>query len=372
MGPNNKDCGTDVNPNGIHDPEQLRFDNIGSYNNKVVTLIVTNESKYISNEGKCGKGATNNGRKVQFGRINLGNSQSCEFKYAFIYNETGLAVEIPEFSMSFFDFDHGTLCYGVNSVDANGNKAAVLNTTMVTPEIPEGATKAQKNAVKAQVDSLRELCDLVYDNSTGTPRKIANGPGQAFAGGGKTNRNGLDGVKEVMRSEDYSSYKIVNDGVMCDARGGSANDGSYLKITVPDTDINVPTGGYSPVGDPTFSWLQSAGQYCQAGRYDTTSWMYTNYPCTEVATRIMGDGRREFSSTMRGYGCDNPSDPVSLTATQEARRVRMTYTNKKAINIEYEVQSSSCYSYFTGGRNFLFTGQSQSLCNPPAAPPVTG
>ena len=147
-----------------------------------------------------------------------------------------------------------------------------------------------------------------------------------------------------MRSEDYAFYTIVNDGIMCDARGGPATDGSYLKITLPDSDTSTPTGGFTPVGDPTFSWLQSASDYCQAGRcalcpcgrrsdstsavalsacacvsahaarrgectasirtrraspivrrYDTTSWMYTNYPCTEVRTRLMKDGRRAFS-----------------------------------------------------------------------------
>ena len=32
----------------------------------------------------------------------------------------------------------------------------------------------------------------------------------------------------------------------------------------------MPTGGYSPVGDPTFSWLQNTPAYCTAGKYDTT------------------------------------------------------------------------------------------------------
>ena len=69
-----------------------------------------------------------------------------------------------------------------------------------------------------------------------------------------------------MRTEGFESYSIKNEGKLCNARGGSATDGSFLKMMIPDTDTNGPAGGYSPTGDPTFSWLQSAGQYCQAGR----------------------------------------------------------------------------------------------------------
>ena len=131
-------------------------------------------------------------------------------------------------------------------------------------------------------------------------------------------------------------------------------------------------------------------------RYDNVNWMYTNYPCTEVETKLDG-ARREFKSTIRGCaqrgprtraslamcktpcrftaladGCDNPSDPVTLTDIQEARRVQLTYTKRSTILIEYDVQATSCYSYFTGGRNFLFTGLSSSVCAPPAAPPSVG
>ena len=173
---------------------RFRYDNIGTYNNKVVSLVVTNVSTYIPNEGKCGKGANNNGKKVQFGRINLGNNQACEFKYKFIYQANGLEVEIPLFTMSFFDFDHGTLGYGIKSLDAQGLPARVLNTTMITPVIPDGASKTVKNQIKDQIDALKEDCARVYDSNG---NKIANGPGMILSPDGKVNSNGLDGVVEV-------------------------------------------------------------------------------------------------------------------------------------------------------------------------------
>ena len=36
---------------------------------------------------------------------------------------------------------------------------------------------------------------------------------------------------------------------------------------------------------------------------DQTGSFYTNYPCTEIATTNASDGRTEFTSTVRGFGC---------------------------------------------------------------------
>ena len=44
--------------------KELRYDNIGTYNGRVVSLIVVNVSLYLPNKGKCGKGSRQNGVKA--------------------------------------------------------------------------------------------------------------------------------------------------------------------------------------------------------------------------------------------------------------------------------------------------------------------
>jgi hypothetical protein len=422
MGPLDVDCGSDINPEGIADPQELRYDGVGVYNGRVVSMVVKNTSRYLPNEGKCGKGSQSNGRKGAFGRINLGTNQAAEFGYFFVYNDTSSSVLLPElanelasgygtgrlssanvtiplFDMSFYDFDDGTLSYGVNSLDANGNPATVYNTSMVTPDCrlsPNGrvaceANKAERKSYDAMANKLREICAPIL-NADGSTKFFGPGEAAPFGRGAKKNKNGLDGVHEVMRTEGFTAYYIKNEGVMCNARSGPAcpppppGGGKaptctdpYLKQNILDSDENSPAGGYTPTGDPSYSWLQNSGLYCQVGRGGTATggapdvnWMYTNYPCTEVTTVIQGDGRRRFKSTVRGYGCDNPSDPGALNPVQEARRVSVTYEKQYAVLIEYEVESSSCYSYFTGGRNFLFTGVGSGRCAPPSPPPGSG
>jgi hypothetical protein len=271
--------------------------------------------------------------------------QKLKTQYNFIFMDTGLKAVIPRFSFTFYDFDHGTLSYGVNSL-LNGASGAMVD----DPQNPNQAQVPCKDPA----------------------------PGLSYMTVNEINPNGLDGVIERLHIDGYDSYTIPNEGKMCNVR--TAPDKTALKITVPDSNTNSPTGGYSPVGDPSFYWLQDQNYYCNKPGDEkpgvdapmNPSWMYTNWPCTEL---FLGthDGQTTFESTVRGYGCDNPhsADPSQLGPVAQARLVSVNFKGKDSFTTWYEIESSSCYSYMTGGRNFLFSGFGQKVCpSPPPAPPL--
>merc|ERR1719240_681618 len=169
----------------------------------------------------------------------------------------------------------------------------VLNTTMVTPAAPEGANQATKKSFKTLVNNLREKCERIRDPVTNAV--LSQGPGLAVSPNGKVNANGLDGVIEIMRTQDFQEYIIKNENTACIAKASTVF-GSAPKLSILDSDPASPTDGFSPVGDPTFSWLQSQNEYCQAGRgAENPTWMYENYPCTEILTKLVDSNtRREF------------------------------------------------------------------------------
>lgn len=344
MGPFSSKC-TDptVNPTGRNDPEELRYDNVGTLSGRKVALVIVAAtdpvtgvlSEYNPNQGLCGKGAKSNGIAGKFGRINLGNHQQFGTKYSFVFMDDGTPAELPKFEMTFYDFDHGTLSYGTNSL---------------------------KGGVPAQVNDPSKIFEkgdpLV--SCTGNP-----GPGQSRATINDRNMNGLDGVKERLYVGGYSKYTIANEGKMCQVR--SASDKTAVKVMIPDLDPSSATGGFSPVGDPNWFWLQDEDYYCNTAKAPTNpGWMYTNWPCTEVfkgqhVHPTLGL-KSTFESTVRGYGCDNPKDPENLDPIAQARAVTLTFEKKSSFFLIYEIESSECYSYMTGGRNFLFTGIGQSKC----------
>merc|ERR1719453_176115 len=114
---------------------------------------------------------------------------------------------------------------------------------MVTPDLTiPNPSKAEKDAYKALLGSLLEQCKVVTDaNGVKLPFPYGEGPGMAVSGGGKINRNGLDGVIEVMRTENFASYTIQNEGKMCIASESTNCEGQSLKCLIADSDPNSPT-----------------------------------------------------------------------------------------------------------------------------------
>jgi hypothetical protein len=325
MGPNSASCGS-----AIDDPQELRYDSIATLNNRGVAMVVKGLSPYNPNQGACGKGSKANGIAGKFGRINLGNHQKFTALVQFIYMDDSTPAEIPDVDFTFYDFDHGTLSYGTNS-----KPTAMVN---------------DPSKVFAKGDALVPC--------SGTP-----GPAQSYSTllAVEQNENGLDGVIERIAISGYSKYYIENEGKMCIPRTSTTKDA--IKVMVPDSSPASSTTGSSPVGDPSFFWLQDEDYYCNTAKAPTNpGWMYTNYPCTEVYRGSHLGMGSTFESTIRGYGCDNPKDPRNLDPIARARAVTVKFEKKSNFTITYEIESTSCYSYMTGGRNFLFTGIGQSKC----------
>ena len=101
-----------------------------------------------------------------------------------------------------------------------------------------------------------------------------------------------------------------------------------------------------------------------AGEGDT---FYTNYPCTEIAVTDEGGNTFSFSSTVRGFGCDNPEDPKDLTDVMRARIVGFEFVDMSC----FDVNNKAAGDFNTdSGRNFLFAGASfECTCSPPVPNP---
>merc|ERR1719440_1174443 len=78
---------------------------------------------------------------------------------------------------------------------------------------------------------------------------------------------------------------------------------------------------------------------------------------SEVWIGSMGDGRTTFSSSTRGVGKDNPTDPARMSTLQANRMVTFLFdSGLTEFYLTYSVGKAA-----KGGRNFLFTGRSAVL-----------
>ena len=161
---------------------------------------------------------------------------------------------------------------------------------------------------------------------------------------------------------------VANDaGTMCQVREYAVYEGvMYTNLPMYAAPDDSPLDG-APDGT---DW-QSTAKYgtCPdygngAGEGDT---FYTNYPCTEIAVSNEGGNTYSFSSTVRGFGCDNPEDPDDLNDVQLARTVAFEFQDVACI---YPSYGAGGEENDQSGRNFLLDGFAfECFCDSPPPPP---
>ena len=135
-------------------------------------------------------------------------------------------------------------------------------------------------------------------------------------------------------------------------------------------------------GAPTGNDWATTAKYAMCDDYEDTTGggtgdaFYSNYPCTEIAVTTSGSSpvKHQFAATVRGFGCDNPSDPTNLADVMLARLVMFEFEDIACIDLEYDIGGQ--YKY-TSGRNYLFAGSAfececniVNTCAPPSAPGI--
>lgn len=91
---------------------------------------------------------------------------------------------------------------------------------------------------------------------------------------------------------------------------------------------------------------------CESLGGGTEDSFFSNYPCTDVTVTQNGGSVTATSST-KGYGCDNPTDPATQTAVQTARSIMFQFVDTTCMDVEYHAVGDVITS---SGRNFLFAG----------------
>ena len=68
---------------------------------------------------------------------------------------------------------------------------------------------------------------------------------------------------------------------------------------------------------------------------------YTVSGNTELAIGADDSGRTTFSATARGYGADNPTDPVALTEVQRQRSVALRFEGVASVEMALDISGST-------------------------------
>ena len=109
----------------------------------------------------------------------------------------------------------------------------------------------------------------------------------------------------------------------------------------------------------------------QAGYYQLTDDTELITTCEDGSAPPCAPGSRTvFTSTTRGPGSDNPTDPNNLTPVQKARSIAFTFRDTSCWDFTYDhycpadqpgwAGSEPDCAYYTGG-NFLFAGDSDEM-----------
>jgi len=193
----------------------------------------------------------------------------------------------------------------------------------------------------------------------------------------------------------YSAYKVEtsdfgndNDPTLCKVREFAFFDGAlqtdYPIYAAPDEFIDGAPTGYDWTTESQYAMCERESE--TGGGIGTT--LYEVYPCTEIEVQDLcndndptlcgatNGGSTSFTSSVRGWGCDNPEEVQfwGMTDVQKARLVVFEFLDRSCIDIEYDVGGDLKED---SGRNFLFAGGAQDcecdaptdLCAPPSAPP---
>ena len=126
-------------------------------------------------------------------------------------------------------------------------------------------------------------------------------------------------------------------GTLCEVREFPVYEG----VTYTDFPIYAAPDELDDGAPDGTDWQTTTAKYgmCAkfgngAGEGDT---FYANYPCTEIAVESRGGNAYHFESTVRGFGCDNPTDPQDLTGVMEARLVMFEFDDTSCFDVASEV-----------------------------------
>ena len=302
----------------------LRVDQSGG-NDGLYDLVLTNSSYYMPNmdgadvaSGVAGIGATRNGVQGDFGNVNLMQGLDAQIEMCFVYAGTATPAPLESFFMTFYDFDNGV---GTpEELEPKAERLIVYQHSHYYLNSDEAAAS----------DDLNDLSSSV-SGGEGVSLPHADEPGTLCV------------VREHVRfgGEDLVEYPIY------EAPDDAPNDGA------PSGTDWAMTSKYG-----------SCYTYADATGGGTGEAFYTNYPCTEIVvadvsssalSSSLPSGALSFTSTVRGFGCDNPYDPRELTDVMKARLVMFEFEDVACLDLTYGVDGDVIDD---SGRNFLFAGAS--------------
>ena len=182
---------------------------------------------------------------------------------------------------------------------------------------------------------------------------------------------------EVLTMQDYTNFYVVvtevfaqiagSVGTLCEIKAtnqlgnafvedGDENDGAEELF---GTDVDW-------IGDSVKEAVCTEEDGGAAGGGEATSF-YDNYPCTELRLSFPSGSSLSAASTTRGFGCDNPVDPKTMSEVQLARTITFEFVDVTCMEMNYE---SGGDPIVDSGRNFLFAGASfECNCDPPSPYP---
>uniref|UniRef100_A0A7S3PD91 Uncharacterized protein n=1 Tax=Aplanochytrium stocchinoi TaxID=215587 RepID=A0A7S3PD91_9STRA len=92
----------------------IRYENIGVYDEKSITLVISNTSYYepLSSSSPCSgqsntNGYCNNGIYGKLGQVNLRNKQVVELRFSFVFTGTNIEAQLSEWDLTFLDINTG-------------------------------------------------------------------------------------------------------------------------------------------------------------------------------------------------------------------------------------------------------------------------
>jgi len=266
--------------------------------------------------------------------------------------------------------------------------------------------EASQVELEAEADRLENYNEFVQDEGneivsqellTATMCKKDVGCELALKSVTNNNLDGLDKGKPVnLRYGKVCTYQGTSIDMVVTARGSYSakpgKSGMLGKLGVISMQAGtatsfvfafVKTGTNTPIVISSLRWsvldfdCHTSG--CAVQSEKVTFWGSSNLKMGTGAQMLKTQlaGGVTITSTEKGGGADNPTDPTKLTALQERRQVTVEYKSVSTFTIDYELAGTNKNGY----RNFIFSaessvkGQVPVPCptpppTPPPAPPT--
>ena len=169
--------------------------------------------------------------------------------------------------------------------------------------------------------------------------------------------NSLNPAGGVMRNGARNGFGVIN------MASGSTVDLTFALV-------DAVTGEPKNVGEFVFTLVDGDHGMSHESRESFTVTGFTSYALDRESTlnienaldddesRVAGNGRATFVSTLRGSKQDNPESALDLTRLQSRRSVTLLFENKS----QFTVTAAERNYANPQGRNVFFTGASNLIC----------